>query len=117
LIHLNDYHKTILKIWLLDDPSLHYYIEKFYWKLEEDIQEVSAIVFDGSLGKPKIIVFSNSKKLKQKLESFCRGFKERLDFSFLLTEEFKNFSLEKFVLLYSNHSLNKMTDLKGGLNG
>ena len=116
LIHLTDYHKVILRIWLLEDLSLHYYIEKLYWKIEEELSEVKAIFFDNSSGKPKIIIFSNSKQLKQKIDSFFKEVKGRLEYSFFSENEIKKFSIDKLVPIYDSNLFNK-SELKGGENG
>ena len=44
LLKLGDHHKLMIKIWFLDDSSIHYYLEKFYWKIEEYIGQITAIV-------------------------------------------------------------------------
>ena len=38
-----DYQKTILKIWMLEDKSLHYYIEKFFWSVEKLLDKISLL--------------------------------------------------------------------------
>jgi len=45
-LQLSEYNKVILKIWFLDDPSVHYFLEKAFWHIEESLKVVSAVVFD-----------------------------------------------------------------------
>lgn len=94
----NDYHKTILKIWLVKDPSLHYYLEKLYWKLEENRKEIESIFLDVS--SEKIIVISDSKTLKGKIESYVSDFDRKVSYSIVTRENLKD--SDNVVLLYSN---------------
>ena len=74
-ISLTDYHKIILRIWLMEDPELHYYVEKLYWKIEDDIREVKCMFVDTSSKKPEIgfvCDFPVSKRLKSKIEGFLK---------------------------------------------
>ena len=45
---LEDYQKTILKIWFIDDKSLHYYIEKYFWSIEQHFEKANFIAIDYS---------------------------------------------------------------------
>jgi predicted transcriptional regulator len=114
LIPLTEYHKTILKIWNLNEPSLHYYIEKFYWKLEESLEELEGIYIDTSTIDPQIIIISESKKLKQKIEEFIKTQSREIKYSFIQKPQLKKFSFEHLVSL---HDPNRLIDeLKGGKN-
>src|SRR3989339_422447 len=43
---LEDYQKITLKIWFIEDKSLQYYIEKFYWSIEHIVNEISYLALD-----------------------------------------------------------------------
>ena len=46
LLRVTEHHKTILKIWFLENQELHLFIEKLYWKIEPHLKEVQAIGFN-----------------------------------------------------------------------
>ncbi|MFH1801964.1 MAG: winged helix-turn-helix domain-containing protein [archaeon] len=64
-VALDEHHKTILRIWALENESLHYQIEKLYWKLEEDLKDVGGIFVEGS---GDVLVVSDSKKARSLAE-------------------------------------------------
>ncbi len=45
-INLSEYNKVILKIWFLDKPELHYFLEKAFWAIEPKLRKIDAILFD-----------------------------------------------------------------------
>jgi len=110
LIYLTDYHRTIIKIWLLNDSSFHYYIEKLFWKLEEDLSEIEGI-FIGIKANTNIIIVSESKKLKSKIDSFIKNIGKNIDYSFVSKNQLKKF-LGEFVSLYDPENL--FEKMKGG---
>lgn len=65
---LDEYHKTILRIWALSDEKIHHPIEKLYWRLEDNIDDVNGIFFDSS--KHEVLVVSNSKKVFSEVQKF-----------------------------------------------
>jgi len=103
VIQVNDYHRTILKLWLVKDSSLHYYFEKLYWKLDENKKEIDSIFLDVS--SPRIIVVSDSKTLKSKIDSYVSDFDKKINCSFVAKENIK--SSKEVVLLYSNKNEEK----------
>jgi DNA-binding Lrp family transcriptional regulator len=120
LLSLTDYHKLILKIWFLDDPSLHYYIEKFYWKIEENLSEIEGIFIDSlRKGICIIIVSKNPKKLKERLAHPIKKFESEVkDFSCLIhsIEDFeRKIEHEGVHALYDpNGILKNQKEVKGG---
>lgn len=63
-ISLSEYHKTILRIWLIDSPLLHHPLEKLYWKLESDLSLIEAFfVIMGE--KPEVYCVTDSKKVSK----------------------------------------------------
>jgi len=110
LIHVTDYHKTILKIWLLENADLHYYVEKLFWKLEEDLQEVEAIFIETS--ESKVLIVSEDKKLKQKIDLFAEKLEKRISYLFISKNQLKKFSSEFLVSLHDPKNI--LNELKGG---
>jgi predicted transcriptional regulator len=43
---LDDYQKTILKIWFLEDKDLAYYLEKYFWSVEPLFNKVDFLCVD-----------------------------------------------------------------------
>ena len=87
LIIGNDYHKNILLFWLAEDSSLHYYLEKLYWKLEENRNEIDSIFLE--ISPVKIIVVSDSKPLKSRIESYLDKFPKKINCTFISPNNFK----------------------------
>lgn len=120
LISLTDYHKLILKIWFLDDPSIHYYIEKFYWKIEENISDIKGIFIDTTNNRLHIILVSeNPEKLKIKLLHHIKRFEQEVkNFScgiYSLKEfERKTISQNIHALYDPNKILKIQKEMKGG---
>ncbi|MEM0465077.1 MAG: winged helix-turn-helix domain-containing protein [Candidatus Pacearchaeota archaeon] len=112
LIPINDYHKAILNIWLLKDIEYHYFIEKFFWKLEEDIEEIDAIFLDNYELKPKVIIISDSKKLRPKLEVFVKKLKKEIEYVIISKSNFKKVSKDSFFVLHDPFDILK--SVKGG---
>jgi DNA-binding HxlR family transcriptional regulator len=65
LLTLSEHHKTILKIWYLDDPELHYHVEKLYWKIEPYLADIDGLVVTKN-GETKLIIISE--KLSKKFD-------------------------------------------------
>jgi len=111
LIYLTGSHKVILKIWMVSDISKHYYIEKIYWKLEEDLEEISAIFIEDS-SKVKIIIVSDSKKINAKVKSLSDKFKEKIEIQIMSKEQSKKLLSDYLIALYDPQDILK--NLKGG---
>jgi predicted transcriptional regulator len=112
LIHLTDYHKTILKIWLLDDSSYHQSIEKVFFKLEDDLKEIDAIFIDSTNSKPRFIVVSESKKLRQGIEDFIKKIEKPVEMVFVNLGNLKKYQISTLVSLHDPKNL--LEKLKGG---
>ncbi len=66
---LSEYNKIILKIWFLDNPDLHYYLEKAFWYAEEHINKIDALLFDqGKTDEINLLVVSDDTQLKNQLK-------------------------------------------------
>lgn len=109
LIQLSEYHKTIIKIWLTSNSSLHYYLEKLYWKLEEDLDEIDAIFIDSSL-QNKVVIVSDSKKIRPKLDSIINKFDKEIEIFLINKSQVKKY--ESLISIYDPHKI--LEELKGG---
>lgn len=105
-IILDEHHKTILRIWALGDEKLHYLIEKLYWKLEDNLDEVKGVYFDAS--RKEVLVVSDSRRVRGVVDGFD-GLKARVVFSSELKKH------KELHAVYDPDLLVK--DLKGGSKG
>lgn len=112
LLKLNNYHKIILSIWLLEDESLQYSVEKTFWKIEEFLEEVSGIYVDPSKRPPRIYVTAENNKLKLKIEKIIKQNTEKLDIEFL---DNGTKLPDGIHVLYFSKKDEKKEVLKGGL--
>jgi len=105
LVKIDSHHKDIMKIWMVEDSSLHASIEMLYWKLygSSDVKGV----YVETKAPFKIIIVSENNKIKKDIEGFVKKLDNKLDISFS-SRGVKN---EGVVSLDAN--LNK---LKGGQN-
>ena len=115
LLFLNDHHKVILRIWMLEDSELHYYIEKFYWSLEDHLEDIKAIFIDLSSAKSKVVIISDSKKIISLVDGFLKKFKGKLECGVVSDLDLKKLS-GKIHPIYDPKFLLFGKELKGGFN-
>jgi len=111
LVHLTDHHKQIIKIWLVKDSSLHYYLEKLFLKLEENLQEIEGIFLDIEEGK--MFIISTDKKLEHKIKSFVARFDRKIGVEFVSKIQIKKIISENIITLHDPAHL--FNEMKGGL--
>lgn len=113
LLRATEYHKRILKIWLLEDSSLHYYFEKFFWMLEDNLKEIEGIFLDVSALYPKMIVVSDSKKLILKIQTFVSNLDRKIIYEVISRDKVKKIVGNSWVVLHDPFGF-KEIELKGG---
>ena len=70
LLILNDYHKFILRVLYLDNADLHYYLSKYYWKIEDILPQIEAIVLSEGGEDIKLLVITEKvKEIQKKISS------------------------------------------------
>lgn len=69
---LDDHHKIILNIWMLDS-SFHKDIERLYWHLEAEISEIEGIFLDVASSRKELFILSSSKNVKARAENFIKN--------------------------------------------
>ncbi|MEA2037343.1 MAG: helix-turn-helix domain-containing protein [Nanoarchaeota archaeon] len=68
LLELSNYHRILLRILFLEDSSLHYYISKFYWKIEDYLDQIKAIAVIPDGDEIKVaIVGDKAKEIEKKI--------------------------------------------------
>jgi predicted transcriptional regulator len=115
VIYLTDYHNLILRIWLLENLELHYLIEKLYWKIEEEIDQISGIFVDISSKKPRVLIVSESKRLKAKLDSFVIETGKKIDCLIVSQNDLKKLPKETLHQIHDPNALLLDEKLKGGI--
>ena len=115
LIYLSDYHKIILKIWLLENSESHYYIEKLYWRIEEDLKDIKSILINNSKQIPAILIVTDSKTLKLKINSFLKEINNWLECYIISEQELKKVSHENLFSIYDSNFLVLEKEVKGGI--
>ena len=88
LLELTSYHKAIIKIWFLEKPELHYYVEKFYWKIEEHLDKIRVIaVKQTNSGAEIILITDNQKEIEKCIAQFTKLKIENIDIKLFSEEE------------------------------
>ena len=64
LLRLTPHHETMLKIWFISNPELHYYAEKFYWKIEPYIKYIDALVIVADKDLLFVVVTNKPRDIK-----------------------------------------------------
>jgi predicted transcriptional regulator len=68
--NLEDRQKIILKIWMLEEKSLQYYIEKYFWTIEKHLDKLTYIAVDYTdLHDVKVLLQTESTDLKKLLKN------------------------------------------------
>jgi predicted transcriptional regulator len=103
LLKLTEHHKAILKIWYLDEPELHYHLEKLYWKLEWHLNQIEGIVITRN-GATEVIIVSD--KMSKKIENVEISKERTIKVSTVNSKEFvrKLKKAEEMLVLYDPSS-------------
>ncbi|MCP3686325.1 MAG: winged helix-turn-helix transcriptional regulator [bacterium] len=67
LLQMSDYHEIILRIWFIDNPEWHYYVEKYYWKIEPYMEQIQGIVTAATTDRMEIVIISEKRELEKKI--------------------------------------------------
>jgi DNA-binding transcriptional ArsR family regulator len=98
-IYLTPHHKSIMNIWLLDDITLHYPIEKLFWKLESFLGEIDGVFIEQGF-VPKVLILSESKNLKAKIDSIVKTIDKKVGYSFAKKSDLPLLPLESLLPLH-----------------
>ncbi len=110
LILFSKTHAPTLKIWMIEDATLHYYFEKVYWKLEDSLGEDDLVYLDSLL--PKLIVITDSSKIKTLLSSYVSKFDKKVNYEVVSHAQFKKINSENFLTLFNQNLRDR--EVKGG---
>ena len=116
-LQLSEYNKIILKIWFLDNPEAHYFLEKAFWHVEEHIEKINAIFIDRELsGNITMILESGDDSLKKILKKIDitnkAGLLKTINFEIKSEKEIKTLLDKKADQLYVLYDPSEITDNK-----
>jgi len=70
LLELSDYHKIIIRILFLENPELHYYLAKFYWKIEDYLDQIQMIIVVPNSEEIEVVIVSDkAKEIEKKIST------------------------------------------------
>ena len=119
LLRLTDYHKTILKIWYLEDPELHYHLEKFYWKIEPLLNKIKGIAIIKNEVTRILIVSDSLKKSREKIDDIHVNKDKIIEVKIFTEKEFSkitsNIKAFNLLILYDPNLI--LANIKNRLNG
>lgn len=115
LFRVSEYNKVILKIWFLDNPKLHYYLEKAFWHIEENLRENDALLFEtGNSNDISLIIISDNPELKRILKKISikspEGFSRTVIFNVKAKSEIKKLPSAWYVLYDPSNLLSPKKD-------
>lgn len=107
---LEGYQRIILKIWFLEDKSMQYYLEKFFWSIEKHLNNITYLAFDISDSKQvKTMIITDNAEVKKSLkETPIEGTYGVKNFIINFTKESdvkKN--SEKYFVLYDSNKVSQ----------
>jgi DNA-binding transcriptional ArsR family regulator len=118
LLVLNDYHKFILRVLYLENTELHYFLSKFYWKIEDVLPQIDAIILIPGDTDIKLIVISDkAKEIEKKLGTAVvkkPGSEQKtISVQGLTKEELSKWTKQKKAPFDSSHTLQTIYDSEG----
>jgi hypothetical protein len=120
-LDLSEYNKIILKIWFLDNPALHYFLEKAFWQIESRLAEIEGIAFENNGSEDiSLIIVSDSpdlkKELKKTLIKSSSGVSKNISFNVKSMMEFKKLAHNDASKFYAIHDPNNIMSFQGEMN-
>ena len=119
-LKLTERNKVVMRIWFLDNPELHYYLEKAFWNIDEHLNNIDSIFFDKHSGETTLVILSDDKNLKKEIKDLNLknpdGAKRTIKFNILDSKSFgkTNPSKDRFYPLYDTlNFFNDNSDNKG----
>jgi hypothetical protein len=117
LLKLSEYNKVILKIWFLDNPKLHYYLEKAFWQIEDNLGENDALLFEtNDADDISLIIISDNTDLRKGLKKLSikspEGVPKTVFFNVKTKSEFRKLSSP----WYSLYDPSNLTNPSGGMS-
>ena len=111
-IAVNEHQKITLNIWLLEDERLHYILQKAFWEIEEELDEIKGMLIDNSKPKKVLYVISDSKKVSSNAYGCLKAHSSLIECQVVSSSAKKDFS--NFYVIYDPLNLTKGKNMKGG---
>jgi DNA-binding transcriptional regulator GbsR (MarR family) len=114
-LNLDDYQKSILRIWSLENKSLQYFLEDFLYKIKNNFDEINAIFLDLKKVNPSVIIISEDKKIQQTIDTFSKKSEEKIKFEIYSLLDLNKLNLSSFFPVYQSSIFSKKNiEMKGG---
>ncbi len=114
-IDLDNYQKSILRIWALENKPLKYFLEEFLYRVKENFHEIHAIFIDLNRINPVILVFLEDKKTQQIIDAFSKKSEEKIKFEFYSSLDLPKLNFSSFFPIYQDSTfLKESIEMKGG---
>lgn len=101
-LDLEDYQKSILKIWSLENKSLQHFLEDLIYRIKNNLNEIDAIFLDLKKSNPLVIIFSEDKKIQQTVDTFSKKYEEKIKFEFYSFLDLNKINTSSFFQIYQN---------------
>jgi DNA-binding transcriptional regulator GbsR (MarR family) len=114
-LNLENYQKSILRVWSLENKYLQYLLEDLFYKIKNNFNEIDAIFLDIKKINLSVIIFSEDKKLQQIIETFSKKSEEKIKFEFYSLLDLNKINISSFSPIYQSLTfLKKSIEMKGG---
>ncbi|MGY4884306.1 MAG: winged helix-turn-helix domain-containing protein [Nanobdellota archaeon] len=114
-LDLEDYQKSIFKVWLLENKHLQYFLEDFIYKIKDHFQNIGAIFVDTKKLNPSLIIFLEDKKTQQIIETLSKKYEDKIKTDFYSFNEINKLPLSSLFSIYQNPAFPKKNiEMKGG---
>ncbi len=114
-LDLEDYQKSIFKIWLLENKSSQFFLEEFIYKVKDNFKSIYAIFADIKKSNSSLIIFLEDKKIQQTIENISKKQENSVKLEFYSLNEINNISFSSLFPIYQNPVfLKKIIEMKGG---
>ena len=103
LIKLSDRNQVTIKIWFLENPELHYFLEKAFWRFDEHLKEMDGLFLDlGSNDIDFTIIAEKEIKIKEFTLTNPDGKTKQVKFKFLNEKQLATAAKKKnYYALYN----------------
>ena len=114
-LNLDNYQKSLLRIWFLENKPLQSFLEDFLYKIKNDFNSINSIFLDTSNITPSLIIFLEDKKIQQAIDTFSKKSEEKIKFEFYSLSEINKLKISSFFPIYQSPIfLKKSIEMKGG---
>ncbi len=114
-LNLDDYQKSMLRTWFLENKHLQNILENFLYRVKDIFKDINAIFVDPKKSNHSIIIFLEDKKTQQAIEALSKKHEDKVNFEFHYLEEITNLNLPSlFIVHRCPIFLKKSIELKGG---